>query len=104
MSYKNIICIICIGLTLVLSSCSSADHVIRFNLAQQKTTKPTKVYKGKSHFFLWVMMQKKSYDAQSICSTNGVHTIENYWTLYDSLMGGLTCGIYAPESYAIYCN
>ena len=94
---------ICIALAITLSACSS-DHVIRFNLDQQQNPPTTPSYEGRSHFFLWGMMQKKNYNLTSACRTKGINAIENYWTLYDSLMGGLTMGIYAPESYAIYCN
>lgn len=97
--------LICIGLALTLSACGS-DHVIRFNLAQQhqqnEKVKPT--YEGRSHFFLWGMWQKKDYNLINACRTTGINAIESHWTFYDSLMGGLTMGIYAPESYAIYCN
>lgn len=95
--------LVCIGLTLMISACSS-DHVIRFNMNQPQNITTTPSYAGRSHFFLWGMMQKKNYNLTKVCPTKGISAIENYWTLYDSLMGGLTMGIYAPESYAIYCN
>ena len=96
--------LICIGLTLMLSACGS-DHIIRFNLAQQQpntVTEPS--YQGRSHFFLWGMWQKKNYNLINACQATGINAIESHWTFYDSLMGGLTMGIYAPESYSIYCN
>lgn len=92
-----------IGLALMLSACSN-DHVIRFNLDQQQNIETSPSYEGRSHFFLWGMMQKKNYNLTNVCQTRGINAIENHWTFYDSLMGGLTMGIYAPESYAIYCN
>ena len=94
---------ICIGLALTLSACGS-DHILRFNLDQQRNVKTTPAYQGRSHFFLWGMGQKKNYNLTNVCPTTGINAIEANWTLYDSLMGGLTMGIYAPESYAIYCN
>ncbi|MBR1398975.1 MAG: hypothetical protein IJ564_02220 [Alphaproteobacteria bacterium] len=95
--------LICIGLALTLSACGS-DHIMRFNLSKQENvnTKPT--YEGRSHFFLWGMWQEKNYNLATACPAKGINSIETNWTLYDSLMGGLTMGIYAPESYAIYCN
>ncbi len=95
--------LICIGLALTLSACGS-DHIMRFNLSKQENvnTKPT--YEGRSHFFLWGMWQEKNYNLANACPVKGINSIETNWTLYDSLMGGLTMGIYAPESYAIYCN
>ena len=95
--------LICIGLVLTLSACGS-DHIIRFNLSQQQNieTKPT--YEGRSHFFFWGMWQEQKYDLRNVCPARGISAIDTHWTLYDSLMGGLTMGIYAPESYAIYCN
>ena len=97
--------LICIGLALALSACTS-DHIIRFNLAQQQNinTKTAPSYEGRSHFFLWGMFQKKNYNLTNVCSTKGISAIENHWTFYDSLMGSLTMGVYAPESYSIYCN
>lgn len=95
--------LICIGLALMLSACGS-DHIIRFNLAQQQNIKTTPTYQGRSHFFLWGLWQKKNYNLTNVCSARGINAIENHWTLYDSLMGSFTMGIYAPESYSIYCN
>lgn len=95
--------LICIGLALTLSACGT-DHVIRFNLNPQQNTKAEPAYEGRSHFFFWGMWQEKNYDMLNACQASGISAIENYWTIYDSLMGGLTMGIYAPESYAIYCN
>ena len=96
--------LICFGLVLMLSACGS-DHVIRFNIAQQQQNAKTEPsYKGKSHFFFWGMWQKTDYNLTNSCSMKGINAIETYWTLYDSLMGGLSMGIYAPESYSVYCN
>ena len=94
------------GLVLTLSACGS-DHIMRFNMAQQQqqqTEKATPAYQGRSHFFLWGMFQEKNYNLANVCPINGINSIEAHWTFYDSLMGGLTMGIYAPESYSIYCN
>ena len=95
--------LVCIGLSLTLSACGS-DHIIRYNLTYQQNANTTPSYQGRSHFFLWGMMQKKNYNLTNVCYGRGINAIENHWTLYDSLMGGLTMGIYAPESYSIYCN
>lgn len=94
---------ICIGLALALSACGS-DHIIRFNLAQQYDANATPTFEGKSHFFLWGMWQKTNYNIANVCPIRGISAIESHWTLYDSLMNGLTFGIYAPESISIYCN
>ncbi len=95
--------LLCIGLVLMLSACGT-DHVIRFNLAQQQNIKTVPAYRGRSHFFLWGMFQKTDYNLQNVCLPKGINSIEAHWTFYDSLMGGLTMGIYAPESFSIYCN
>lgn len=95
--------LICMGLALMLSACGS-DHIIRFNIDQQQNVTTAPTYEGRSHFFLWGMWQKTDYGVANLCSMRGVRAIETYWTFYDSLMGGLTMGIYAPESFAIYCN
>ena len=95
--------LICFGLTLMLSACGN-DHIIRFNLNQQQNVDTKPSYEGKSHFFLWGMWQKTNYDMSNVCPVNGISAIEAHWTFYDSLMGGLSMGIYAPESYSIYCN
>ena len=95
--------LICIALALTLSACGT-DHVIRFDLNQHQTLQTKPAYEGRSHFFLWGMGQKKNYDLANACPLRGINSIESYWTFYDSLMGGLTMGIYAPESFAIYCN
>ena len=95
--------LICIGLALMLSACGS-DHIIRFNLTPQQNLNAKPAYSGRSHFFLWGMWQKTDYNLANICPVNGVKAIDAHWTFYDSLMGGLTMGIYAPESFSIYCN
>lgn len=95
--------LICIGLALTLSACSS-DHVVRFNFNPHKHAQTEPSYEGRSHFFLWGIGQEKNYNLANVCRGSGVNAVENNWTLYDSLMGGLTMGIYAPESYKIYCN
>ena len=95
--------LICIGLVLALSACTS-DHIIRFDLSQQQNVKTEPSYEGRSHFFFWGLWQQKNYNLQNVCPTNGINAIENHWTFYDSFMGSMTMGIYAPESYSIYCN
>ena len=95
--------LICVGLVLMLSACGS-DHIIRFNLSQQPSVRVSPSYEGKSHFFLWGMWQKTDYDLEKVCYGRGINAIETHWTLYDSLMGSFTMGIYAPESFSIYCN
>ena len=95
--------LICLGLSLMLSACGS-DHIIRFNLSPQPDIGAEPAYEGRSHFFLWGMWQKTDYDLASLCYGRVIKAIEAHWTLYDSLMGSLTMGIYAPESFSIYCN
>lgn len=95
--------LICLGLVLILSGCGT-DHVIRFNLAQQQNMETAPSYIGRSHFFLWGMWQKTDYDLTNVCYGRGIKAIETHWTFYDSFMGSMTMGIYAPESFSIYCN
>ncbi len=95
--------LICLGLALSLSACGS-DHIMRFNLAPSQEVKQEPSYKGRSHFFLWGMWQKDNYNLENVCPVNGINAIEAHWTFYDSFMNGMTMGIYAPESYYIYCN
>lgn len=95
--------LICIGLALALSACGS-DHIIRFNFNPHQNVQTEPSYEGRSHFFFWGMWQEKNYNLANTCRSRGISSIENSWTLYDSLMGALTMGIYAPESYSIYCN
>lgn len=95
--------LICIGLALTLSACSS-DHIIRFNLNQPQNVATEPSYQGRVHFFFWGMWQEANYNLTNVCPIRGIKAIDAHWTLFDSLMGGLTMGIYAPESYAIYCN
>ena len=93
----------CIALVLTLSACGS-DHILRFNFEGQQEIKTEPAYEGRSHFFLWGMWQKTDYNLTNVCPINGIKAIDAHWTFFDSLMGGLTMGIYAPESYAIYCK
>ena len=97
--------LISVGLVFMLSACGN-DHIIRFNLSPQHDdnveAKPQ--YKGRSHFFLWGMYQKTDYDLINACRSRGINAIEAHWNWWDSLMGGLTMGVYAPESFSVYCN
>ena len=101
--------LVCIGLALTLSACGS-DHVIRFNFTQQpdieqkQDEEPEPSYYGRSHFFLWGMFQKTDYDFSNVCYGKGIKAIEAHWKFWDSFMGGMTMGIYAPESFAVWCN
>ncbi|HCU58756.1 MAG TPA: hypothetical protein DIC64_02110 [Alphaproteobacteria bacterium] len=95
--------LISLGLVLALSACGS-DHIMRFNLSEQPEVKTAPSYKGRSHFFLWGMFQEKNYNLANVCPIRGINSIEANWTFYDSFMNSMTMGIYAPESYSIYCN
>ena len=95
--------LICIALALTLSACGS-DHIMRFNLSPLDNIEAKPSYEGRSHFFFWGMWQKTDYNLQNVCYPRGISAIDAHWTWYDSLMGGLTMGIYAPESYSVYCN
>lgn len=95
--------LIYIGLVLMLSACAS-DHIIRFNLDPRQDALVAPSYEGRSHFFFWGLWQKKDYNLTNVCAARGINAIENHWTFYDSFMGSMTMGIYAPESYSIYCN
>jgi len=95
--------LICIGLAVTLSACTS-DHIIRFDFDPQQKVNTEPAYEGRSHFFFWGMWQEKNYNMANVCPIRGVRAIENHWTFYDSFMGSMTMGIYAPESYSIYCN
>jgi hypothetical protein len=89
---------ICIGLALALSACSTQ----RFDLDGHHATIPT--YEGTSHFVFWGIGQEKDYNPREICSNRGVSAIDTHHSFLDGLLGGITWGIYAPESYAIYCK
>ena len=95
--------LICLGLVLMLSACGS-DHIMRFHLAPQQQVEIEPAYEGKSHFFLWGMWQKTDYNLVKACPERGINSIEAHWTFYDTFMNSMTMGIYAPESFSIYCN
>lgn len=90
--------VICFGLALALSACSTQ----RFDLDGRRTTIPT--YEGTSHFVFWGLGQEKSYNPHEICGKRGISSIDTHHSFLDGLFNGLTWGIYAPESYAIYCK
>ena len=95
--------LMCIALVLILSACSN-DHVMRFNLSPYQNVKTAPTYEGRSHFLFWGMLQKTDYNMLNLCPMRGIKAIETHWTFYDSLMGALTMGLYAPESFSVYCN
>jgi len=90
--------IVCLGLALALSACSTQ----RFALDSRHTTIPT--YEGVSHFVFWGIGQEKNYNPREICGAKGISAIDTHHSFLDGLFSGLTFGIYAPESYAIYCK
>lgn len=90
--------IICLGLALALSACSTQ----RFDLDGRHATIPT--YEGTSHFVFWGIGQEKDYNPREICGAKGVSSIDTHHSFLDGLLGAITWGIYAPESYAIYCK
>ena len=90
--------IVCLGLALALSACSTQ----RFELATRTTTIPN--YEGTSHFIFWGLGQEKTYNPKEICGAKGVNSIDTHHSFLDGLFSAITWGIYAPESYAIYCN
>ena len=94
--------LIYLGLALTLSACSH-DHLIRFNVDPRQHIETPPSYEGRSHFFLWGMLQKTDYNLAYACP-QGIKAIETHWTFYDSFMNSMTMGIYAPESFSIYCN
>lgn len=83
---------------LMLSACSTQ----KFGLSPQVNTIPS--YEGTSHFVFWGIGQEKKYDPVEICGYRGVNAIDTHTSFLDGFLGALTWGIYAPESYAIYCN
>ncbi len=95
--------LLCFGLAVTLSACGS-DHIIRLNLDPQQYIETEPAYEARSHFFLWGMFQKTDHNLMYVCRSKGIKAIETHWTFYDSLMNGLTMGVYAPESISVYCN
>ena len=90
----------------MLSACGS-DHIIRFDLNPQynmaaEEEEPS--MEGRSHFFFWGMWQKTDYNLTNACYGRGIKAIEAHWSFWDSFWGGMTMGIYAPESFSIWCN
>ena len=90
--------LICAGLLLALSSCSTQ----RFDMDGKRATIPS--YEGTSHFVFWGIGQEKDYNPREICGNRGVSSINTHHSFLDGLFGVITWGIYAPESYAIYCK
>ena len=88
----------CMVVVLALSACSTQ----RFNYDGRHSTVPT--YEGKSHFIFWGIGQEKNYNPNEICGSRGVSAVDSHTTFVDGLLGGLTWGIYSPESYSIYCK
>lgn len=88
----------CMITALLLSACSTQ----RFNLDGNHATIPT--YEGTSHFIFWGLGQEKEYNPSEICGANDVSAIDTHVSFVDGLLSAITWGIYAPESYAIYCK
>ena len=96
--------LICIGLVLTLSGCGY-DHAIHLNLSHQEVAEDeTPSIEGRSHFFLWGIGQDTAYDLSNKCHGRGIKAIEAHWSFWDSFWNGMTMGIYAPESFAVWCN
>ena len=92
-------------MVLMLSACSGYyDHSIRFSHGEIAENEEPR-YEGRSHFFFWGMGgQHTDFDLSDKCQGRGVKAIEARWSFWDSFWGGMTMGIYAPESFAVWCN
>jgi hypothetical protein len=58
--------------------------------------------KEKAHFFLWGLAGNGTINTAELCPS-GVHWIQTQASFVDSLLGGLTFGIYGPRTVAVKC-
>ena len=87
-------------LALALAGCQTQQFTITGN---RVPTVPA--YEGRSDFIFWGLGQTKVMDPKEICANRGgVKAVETRHTFIDGVANSITFGIYAPRSYAIYCN
>ena len=83
---------------LLLSACST----VSFDLSDSKPN-ITPHASGRNDFFIGGIGQEKIIATTDMCR-KGVSTVKTKYTFIDGLLGGLTFGIYTPNTYEIYCN
>lgn len=81
-----------------LSGCSTQ----RFNVSNHPIKTETPTYEGTSHF--WLLKQEDTLNPGNACGEGGINYIETKETFVDGLFSFLSCGLYTPRTYAVYCN
>lgn len=97
---KLLVLLFCASVIAVLSACSTQSFEINPNPVA--TSEPS--YEGTNHFLLWGIGQIQTMHPGEACGPEGVNRVETTETFVNGLLSTLTFGIYAPRSYAVYCN
>jgi len=87
-----------LSLVLFATGCSYQ----KFQLDDKAALTPAK--EGTSHFFVAGIGQTHTIDAKAVCGDRGVRATETSYSFLNGLLTGITYGLYAPRSYAVYCN
>lgn len=83
-----------------LSACSTQ----RFEINPNPVTMSMPSYEGTNHFVFWGIGQEQTLYPGNACGPEGVNRVEVQKSFINGLFATLTLGIYAPRSYAVYCN
>lgn len=87
------------ALVLLLAGCSTVNVNMNNTRAARHPT-----FEGKNSFFFGGIAQEKDIDADIVCGKRGINQIKTYYSVADVIVSALTWGIYAPQSYELYCQ
>ena len=84
--------------SVALTGCMKS-HIITQSDASPGATQVTKV-----HTLVYGLVSLNEIDASAMCGDSGVHSVSTLQTFVDSLVGGITGGIYGPVTVEVTCN
>lgn len=89
-----------LGVSLLAVGCSTVT--IRDQGNQKLVAEPS--YESSKPFFLGGLVGEAHVDVDQICGSNVPKQLQAQHTFVDSLLTGLTLGIYAPRTVKVWCG
>jgi hypothetical protein len=89
-----------LGMSLLAVGCSTVT--IRDQGTQKLVAEPS--YESSKAFFLGGLVGEAHVDVDQICGSNVPKQLQAQHTFVDSLLTGLTLGIYAPRTVKVWCG
>lgn len=94
---------LCLTVLSVLTSCMAMTQ--RVYVDGTTPAEPEEAtYSVSQPFFILGFEQQEAINAKEICKDKGISEITSYQTFLETVIGFVTCGIYAPRTIMIKCN